>query len=739
MVRRILLWVVLVRLTTVGPAAVPAGAEAVVVVTGDQHSAYVRTAQFAGLVDAIKAEAAGLPLAVLIDGDVFEQGNAVARRTAGEIDYAMLRALAHRAPTVLNLGNHEAEFSGLAEMVRRAEAAGVQVVGDIADKATGRPFAPAAVVLPLGTDRLMVLGIGTDHADTYRAAVRPDLRLPEPVAWAREHWPKLLARADGKAVFPVVLSHCGLMVDRALLSLVPDGTLFAGAHDHLRLVHREGRTVYFHSGSWNEYATVAWLCRGTEGAAHWVVEQRRINDDGPADPGLAGLIRRMESAHLTAADKTVIGRLPQAMAKAEAARWVAQAVRMAAGTEAAFIGNTTFGGGLPAGEVTQEAFDACVRFDGAICIAEVGGARLQALLAAANQGPETPFAARRGEFQFAAGPATIDPAKTYTIATTDWGAKNTARYFGEPAIAWRERPELRLKTLVRAQLAAAPVAAGTATTAAPSVDELYDTGKALFDALAPPEIKEQYEFPSRDQWNGFVAKLQHALENNSLEELAVYEPQARAALPALRSLPGGDDYADWLEERLDYIEAAAAAVAAPAPPANVAPVIPYLDLWRARMHDRPVPARAERLLPLLHREFAAEGVPPALVWLAEVESTFNPAARSPAGARGLFQLMPATAKELGLSTWLPDERTDPEKSAQAAARMLRQLRGQFGSWPLALAAYNAGPGRVRRALTQRQATTFAGIASALPAETRMYVPKVLATIEARTGVAWEKL
>ena len=137
--------------------------------------------------------------------------------------------------------------------------------------------------------------------------------------------------------------------------------------------------------------------------------------------------------------------------------------------------------------------------------------------------------------------------------------------------------------------------------------------------------------------------------------------------------------------------------------------------------------------------FAKAGVPPSLVWLAEAESTFNPSARSPVGARGLFQLMPATARELGLSTLLPDERTDPEKSAQAAAKMLGQLHAKFGDWPLALAAYNAGPGRVQRLVDKHRAKTFAEIAPSLPAETRMYVPKVLATLAVRAGVTPEQL
>ena len=68
-----------------------------------------------------------------------------------------------------------------------------------------------------------------------------------------------------------------------------------------------------------------------------------------------------------------------------------------------------------------------------------------------------------------------------------------------------------------------------------SPDQLYETGKALFDQYAPPEIKEQYEFPSKEQWDNFAVKLQQALESNSFEELAEYEPQARAALAAARA------------------------------------------------------------------------------------------------------------------------------------------------------------------------------------------------------------
>ena len=144
-------------------------------------------------------------------------------------------------------------------------------------------------------------------------------------------------------------------------------------------------------------------------------------------------------------------------------------------------------------------------------------------------------------------------------------------------------------------------------------------------------------------------------------------------------------------------------------------------------------------MPALQAGFAAEGVPPEYAWMAEVESSLDTSARSPSGAKGLFQLMPETARNLGLSTWFPDERTDPAKSAHAAAQLLRELHARFGDWPLALAAYNAGAGRVGRELTARKAKTFAEISAALPVETRLYVPRIYATIALRTGVPPEKL
>jgi membrane-bound lytic murein transglycosylase D len=156
--------------------------------------------------------------------------------------------------------------------------------------------------------------------------------------------------------------------------------------------------------------------------------------------------------------------------------------------------------------------------------------------------------------------------------------------------------------------------------------------------------------------------------------------------------------------------------------------------WKNRIATRPAPANASVFVPRLKPIFRSEGIPPEWVWLAEVESSFNPKAKSPVGALGLYQFMPATAERFGLKTSWPDQRTDPERSARAAARYLGILYRQLGSWPLAVAAYNAGEGRVGRLLKAHGKTDYEGIVDFLPTETQMYVPKVFATVAVREGI-----
>ena len=141
--------------------------------------------------------------------------------------------------------------------------------------------------------------------------------------------------------------------------------------------------------------------------------------------------------------------------------------------------------------------------------------------------------------------------------------------------------------------------------------------------------------------------------------------------------------------------------------------------------------RSAKYKPLIDKALDAEKLPRGLAYLPVIESAYLPALTSRAGARGIWQLMSETAGDYGLRVdWWVDERADPDRSTRAAATYLKDLYRQFNDWPLALAAYNAGPTRIRRALNDQGATTFWELleAAAIPKETRGYVPTFFATL-----------
>lgn len=133
--------------------------------------------------------------------------------------------------------------------------------------------------------------------------------------------------------------------------------------------------------------------------------------------------------------------------------------------------------------------------------------------------------------------------------------------------------------------------------------------------------------------------------------------------------------------------------------------------------------------PIFVEELIKEGMPTELQYLPVIESAINPNAISRAGAAGLWQFMPATAKGLGMEVnSLVDERRDPRLSSRNAARYLKQLHEIYNDWSLAIAAYNCGPGNVNKALRRagEGKKDFWEIYEYLPAETRGYVPVFIA-------------
>ncbi len=132
---------------------------------------------------------------------------------------------------------------------------------------------------------------------------------------------------------------------------------------------------------------------------------------------------------------------------------------------------------------------------------------------------------------------------------------------------------------------------------------------------------------------------------------------------------------------------------------------------------------------MIRRKLREADMPQDLIYLALIESGMNPYAYSRAAAVGMWQFISSTGRmyDLEISFWM-DERRDPEKATDAALRYLTDLYNQFGSWYLAAAAYNGGPGRVSRGLRQVDGGTFWDLADArlLRRETRDYVPKLIA-------------
>ena len=158
-------------------------------------------------------------------------------------------------------------------------------------------------------------------------------------------------------------------------------------------------------------------------------------------------------------------------------------------------------------------------------------------------------------------------------------------------------------------------------------------------------------------------------------------------------------------------------------------VMSYLRgyLLRNREKSETILGRIPTYFPMFEEELARAGLPDDIKYLAVVESALHPKALSPVGAGGLWQFMPGTGKLYGLRVdRTVDERGDALLATRAAIAFLKAEYARFGDWALVLAAYNGGPGRVRRAMRRSGRRDFWSLRRYLPRETRNYVPGFIA-------------
>ncbi len=164
---------------------------------------------------------------------------------------------------------------------------------------------------------------------------------------------------------------------------------------------------------------------------------------------------------------------------------------------------------------------------------------------------------------------------------------------------------------------------------------------------------------------------------------------------------------------------------------NVVSFLKYFQT-RGRKHFTKWLERGPDYMVMLQDILREQAVPIDLSYIALIESGLNPKAKSRAKAVGMWQFINGTAKKFGLRVdWWIDERMDPEKATYAAARYFKVLYGEFGSWYLAAAGYNAGEGRIRGAVRKHRTEDFWELASykkPLKRETREYVPKYIAAM-----------
>jgi len=262
----------------------------------------------------------------------------------------------------------------------------------------------------------------------------------------------------------------------------------------------------------------------------------------------------------------------------------------------------------------------------------------------------------------------------------------------------------------------------------------YDEARDYFDRAVETALNADIDI---DATPALKSSYEEMLENiDALEGDLYSDGTAKGEEPPKDELKDITSYLSPEEasKEREKVQSASGAVTYDIPVVLNDQVLTFIEAFQTRMRG-PFEAglrRSGRYLPMISKIFQEEGIPLDLAYMAHQESAFKTSAYSRAKAKGLWQFIAPTGRKYGLKRdqWV-DERSDPEKATRAAAKYLKDLYAMFGDWHLAMAAYNAGEGKVMRSMNKTGASDFWALAShrrALRVETKNYVPAILASM-----------